>query len=488
MTSAAPIDAAASGTPLPPRALTHKQTMSIVLGSLLPVLMGSMAQSNVASALPTIGAAVGSTSNLSWIVTIYLLTQTASTPLYGKLSDIHGRRVVLLGALWIFLIGSLGCALSRNMPLLILFRAIQGLGAGGLTSVPLTILGDVAPPRLRPRYYTYFSLVYITAGAVGPAFGGFCAEYLDWTVIFWTNLPIGILGSFVTGRALKRLPRYEQPARLDFAGAALIMAASGTTMFVLNAGGKTYPWAAPELLGLAALSACLWVGFVARMLSAAVPLIPLMVIRNKIVRMATIANGLGWGGVMALNIYLPMYLQSVHRVAPAQSGLALMLFMTTVNIAALVGSVLTGRLEHYKRPAVAGMCLCLVATLVLAYRATAMGLIEFQVLTALIGLGFGPAAPITTVAMQNAVPLHQLGTTGGAMAFSRGLFTTLIAAAFGAVILGPGTSLAPADAAGIAAAAHSFQLVFYAAAFILALALVALVAMEERPLSPGRVE
>ena len=466
-----------------PTALSHQQVMAIVLGSLLPVLMGSMAQSNVASALPTIGASIGADRGLSWIITIYLLTSTAATPLFGKLSDIHGRRIVLLSALWIFLLGSLGCALSGNLPMLILFRAIQGLGAGGLTSVPLTILGDVAPPKLRPRYYTYFSLVYITAGAVGPALGGFCAQYLHWTVIFWANLPIGVAGALVTGRSLKLLPRHERPGPLDWAGAALIIAASGATMFALNAGGKSYSWTDPVMIALYVVGAACWAAFGFRIMTARAPLIPLVVVRNPIVRMATAANAFGWGGVMALNIYLPMYLQSVHGVSPAGSGLALMLFMTMVNAAALGGSLLTGRVEHYKRPAVASMALCLAATLVLAMRADKMDLIEFQIVTALIGAGFGPVAPITTVAMQNAVPLHQLGTTGGAMAFSRGLFTTLISAGFGAIVLGTGSGLVPADAAARAVSAHSFQIVFYATSAIFVLGLAAIIAMEERPLA-----
>lgn len=461
--------------------LSHAQTMRVVLGSLVPVFMGSMGQSNVASALPSIGRALGAEGDLSWVITIYLLTSTAATPLYGKLSDIHGRRIVLLGALWIFILGSLGCALAPTMPTLIVCRAIQGLGAGGISSVPLTILGDIAPPRLRPRYYTYFSLVYITAGAVGPAFGGFCAQYADWTLIFWSNLPVCVAGLAITGRSLRLLPRHDRPSPLDWAGAALILAASALTMFVLNAGGKSWPWTSPQTLGLALACLLLWLGFVARQRTAPAPLIPLDVVRDPIVRMATAANALGWGSVMTLNIYLPVYLQLVHHVAPANAGLALMVFMTTVNLSALIGSALTARVEHYKRPGIISMCVCLAATVVLAWRTRDMGLMEFQVITGLIGLGFGAVAPITTVAMQNAVALHQLGTASATMSFSRGLFTTFVTAGFGVVIF----AAAPAGGGPIepAAAAFGFEWAFAGAALLLGLSLVALILLEEKPLA-----
>ena len=478
---------AAIGTATAGDGLTHGQTMRIVLGSLVPCFMGSMGQSNVASALPSIGRALGAEGDLSWVITIYLLTSTAATPLYGKLSDIHGRRIVLLGALWIFILGSLGCALAPSMPALVLCRALQGVGAGGISSVPLTILGDIAPPRLRARYYTYFSLVYITAGAVGPAFGGFCAQYANWTLIFWSNLPVCLAGLLITGKSLRLLPRYDRPSPLDWAGAALIVAASALTMFALNVGGKSWPWASTQMIALVIGCLALWLGFVARQRTAPAPLIPLDVVRDPIVRMATAANALGWGSVMTLNISLPVYLQLVHHVSPANAGLALMVFMTTVNISALVGSALTARVEHYKRPGIISMCVCLAATIALAWRTRDMSLMEFQVITGLIGLGFGAVAPITTVAMQNAVALHQLGTASATMSFSRGLFTTFVTAGFGVVIF----AAAPADGGAIApeTVAIGFEWAFGGAALLLALSLVALILLEEKPLAqahPGR--
>ena len=170
--------------PTPPKSLTHRETMLIVLGVLLPVFMGSLDNTILASALPTIGREFGDVQNLPWLVTAYLIANTAITALYGKISDIHGRRVTLLIALSLYMAGSLVCALAPNMFVLILGRVLHGLGGGGLTSTGMVVLGDIAAPRDRGKYYGYFSAVYTTAGACGPVLGGVIAEYLHWSVIF----------------------------------------------------------------------------------------------------------------------------------------------------------------------------------------------------------------------------------------------------------------------------------------------------------------
>src|SRR5687768_12666750 len=208
----------------PPRSLTHRETMVIVLGVLLPVFMGSLDNTILASALPTIGREYGDVHNLPWLITAYLVANTAVTTLYGKISDIHGRRTTLLISISLYMAGSLVCALAPNMFVLILGRVLHGLGGGGLTSTGMVVLGDIAAPRDRGKYYGYFSATYTTAGASGPVLGGFLAEYLHWSVIFWMNIPLGIIAMVMTMTLLRRLPRHDRPHRLDFVGAALIMA------------------------------------------------------------------------------------------------------------------------------------------------------------------------------------------------------------------------------------------------------------------------
>ena len=468
------------------RPLTHRDRMLIVAGALLPVFMGSMDQTVTSSVLPTIGRELGGANQLSWIPTANLLTITAMTPLYGKISDIIGRRKTLLWAISVFVVASLLSALAPNMPMLILGRAAQGLGSAGLTTVAMTVLGDIAPPKDRGRYYTYFSIVYITSGAVGPLWGGFAAEHLGYATIFWVNIPMGLVALGLVWSLLSRLPRHERPHRLDILGACLIAGASSTWIFVLNAGGHAFPWASPQIVGLSLVSSVCWVGFVWRLLTAPEPLIPLGVLRNKIVLCSTISNGVGWASVVALNIYLPLYQQAVNGLSPAESGASLMMLMATVNGGALVGAQIASRMRHYKYPPMLSLLFCCGACLWLALHPRGVGAIEFQVVLLVIGLGFGPAAPVSTVAMQNAVELHQLGISGAAMSFLRSLIATGLVAVFGVIVLGGAGSGREAIFADPAGAAAKFSIVFYTTAGAFFVAFLALAFMEEKPLLSER--
>ena len=215
------------------KALTHKETRLIVWGVLLPLFMGSIDNTILATALPTIGHAFGDVHGLPWLITIYLLAATAAMPLYGKIADIRGRRFALYIAIAAYMAGSLVCALAPSMLVLICGRALQGLGGAGLSAVAIIVLGDAAAPKERGPYYAWFSVVYTTAGAIGPALGGFIADHLHWSVIFWLNIPLGLGALWITSTVLRRLPRHERPHRLDVIGAILIVTAS--VAFMLGA-------------------------------------------------------------------------------------------------------------------------------------------------------------------------------------------------------------------------------------------------------------
>src|SRR3954462_11108112 len=223
-----------AGTPASQRTLTHRETLLVVLGVLLPVFMGSLDTTILASALPTIGREFGEVHNLPWLITAYLIANTSITALYGKISDSQGRRVTLLIAISLYMLGSLVCALAPNMFVLILGRVLHGLGGGGLTSTGMVVLGDIAAPKERGKYYSYFSATYTTAGACGPALGGFISDYVHWSAIFWLNIPMGIIALRLTSERLRRLPRHERPHRLDLVGAVLIVAASVAFMLGLT--------------------------------------------------------------------------------------------------------------------------------------------------------------------------------------------------------------------------------------------------------------
>jgi EmrB/QacA subfamily drug resistance transporter len=460
------------------RRLTHRETQIIVLGMLLPIFMGSLDQTILASALPTIGRDLGDAHELPWLITAYLLASTAIIPLYGKIADIKGRAFALRIAIAVHLVGSLLCALAPSMLVLILGRSLQGLGGGGLSSMGMVVLGDVATPRERGRYYAYFAVTYTTAGACGPALGGFLADYLHWSAIFWINIPLGLAAMVVTSTLLRGLPRHERPHRLDLIGAVLIVAASVSLMLGLNLAGVRFPWSSPPIVTLFGFALTVGALFVLRLITAREPLIPIAILRDPVVRCAVIANAFGWGSVVGLNIFLPSYLQTVAGLSPTDAGLSLMVIMVTLNISAGLAGQVLGRVTHYKTLPTAGLVLAIAAVMALGWRAGSLDLWGFEILLILIGVGFGPLPALTQVAVQNVVPRHQLGISLGAMNFSRNLLATILVAAFGAIVLA-GTAALDQDPSVVA---QAYARIFYADAGCMAVALIAVVLMAERPL------
>jgi EmrB/QacA subfamily drug resistance transporter len=478
-------------SPGPAVQLTHGEIKLIILGVVTAMFLAALDQTIVATALPTIGRELGDAELLPWIVTSYLVTSTAVTPLYGKFSDTHGRRATLLFGIGLFTIGSIACALAPSMLALIAARAVQGLGGGGLISLSQTIIADVVAPRERGRYQVYIASVFVSTSLLGPLLGGLFAEHLHWSFIFWINLPIGALSLAMTYTLLKRLPRHDRKHSLDILGAVLLIAATGTLMLALNWGGVRHGWASPTILGLFAGSALLWIAFGLRLGRADEPLIPLNLFANPVLRMGTAAALFGMGVFIGLTIYVPAFFEIVLGLSAADSGLALIPMMVgTVFGATLAGRAMT-KMAHYKRLPMAGLAMAIAATGFLAFRAHHVPFAVLQVLLTLTSIGLGTILPVTTVAIQNAVSSHQMGTATGAMNFARSLGGALIVAAFGAILLGGGVAggLHGAPAGGPAATpgvTAAFGWMFAAAALGLTCALAALAAMEERPLRSGR--
>jgi EmrB/QacA subfamily drug resistance transporter len=476
-----------------PKALTHADVRLIVIGMLLPVFMGSLDNTILASALPTIGREFNDVHSLPWLISIYLLASTAVVPLYGKVSDIHGRRFTLRIALVIYMAGSLLCALAPNMTTLILGRVLHGLGGGGLASMGAVVLGDVVAPKERGRYYAYFAVVYTTAGASGPVLGGFLADYVHWSAIFWLNIPLGLAALVVTNALLRNLPRHDRPHRLDVIGALLIVTASVSFMLALNLGGRNYPWLSPPVLLLFALSLAIGIGFVLRLMTAPEPLIPIDVLLNPTVCCCVIAHAFGWGSIVGLNIFLPMYLQNVVGLSATNAGLSLMVLMIALNVSAGLSGYMLGRMVRYKLLPLASLVVAIAATAVLAWRVDSVSLWSFELLLVLIGLGFGPVPGLTQVAVQNLVPRHQLGISVGTMNFSRHLLATILVALFGAIVAGSASvtgAPVPGELGGALShdavlAAEAFRRVFFTVAGTLTVALIAILLMEAKPLQTG---
>src|SRR5499426_1692811 len=469
----------------PPDYLDHAAARRIVVGVLLTMLLAALDQVMVATALPTIAVSLGDIDNMSWVVTANLLCATAATPLYGKLSDVYGRRTMILIAISIYAAGSLACALAPSMLALIFARALQGLGGGGLMPLVQTIIGDVASPRDRPRYQSYTSSTFIVSTVGGPIVGGFIAEHLHWSWIFWLNLPLCALAYLFTHNVLRRLPRHDRRHELDLLGAALMVGAAIALMLALTWGGRRYAWASPQILALIAASAVLWALFAARVMSAREPFIPLSVLRDGAMRVGTAAAFFAVGVVIALTIVLPLYGQLALGLSVSESAWTIIALQSGAAVSSVVGGRLLVRFVHYKRVPLLSLLLSVAALIPLAIAPTGFSPAAALGLIALVGLGLGPTFPFTVVVVQNAVALHQLGVATGTMNFFRALGSTFIVSAFGAIVLAGAPVMRGMSAGAVLAgtdAAEAFRWVFAAAIFCLAVALSCILALEERAL------
>lgn len=475
-----------------PPALDRKQIRTIILGIMTAMFLSALDQTIVATALPTIGAELHDVEHLQWVVTAYLLSATVVTPLYGKLADIYGRRRMLLIAISMFIAGSLLCAMAPAMIVLIVARFIQGLGGGGLIALAQTIVADVVSPRERARYQAYFASVFITASVVGPVVGGFFAQDLHWSLIFWINVPLGLGALAMTYGVLKLLPRHERPHKLDVLGALLMAFAATSLLLALSWGGSTYPWTSPQVLGLLITTVVAWGLFAARLLTAAEPFVPLAVMFNPVVGSGTAAAFFGIGTMVGLSIFVPIYFEAVMGLTASQSGLALILFMGGTAVGAQVAGRVMASIRHYKRGPLAGLVIAVASLAILAWRAGRLPLLEIEVLLALAGTGLGTLFPVTTVSIQNAVEPHQLGTATATYNFFRSLGSAILVAVFGTIFiggLGVGGQAAGSLEDLVAIAARNgtpvgpvFTLIFGAAALALVIGLACLVVMQERPL------
>jgi EmrB/QacA subfamily drug resistance transporter len=472
------------------RILSDSEKRNVVIGVLVAMFLATLDQTIVAPALPTIGASLGDVDFLPWIVSAYLLTSTAVTPLYGKLSDIHGRRPVLICSLLIFLAGSLLCALAPSMIGLIAGRAIQGLGGGGLVALAQTVIADIASPRERAKYVVYISTVWAISSVAGPVLGGFLAQHLSWTLIFWINLPLCALAIFVCDRILRDLPQQRRQHRLDILGSALMIGASVGLMLVLTLGGLRFPWTSRPILALGASSVALaaWLGV--HLMRAPEPLIPLSIFANDVVGKAAGALFFSMFAFIGATVYLPIYFEYQLGLDPTLSGAGLIVLLGGSVIGANLAGRYMSRVVHYKRMAYAGLFLGIASLAALAALAPYLNFAAAQVLVLGVGLGLGPLFPTTTVAVQNAVDPRDLGIATGTLAFVRTFGSALGVAAFGAIIFAFGLVAnegAGPPAGGVSAelealAADAFRAAFAAMALAAMISLGFFAKMEERPL------
>ncbi|TDB93755.1 MFS transporter [Actinomadura sp. 7K534] len=405
----------------------------VVLGALmLAMLLAALDQTIVSTALPTIVSDLGGFSHLTWVVTAYLLAATASTPLWGKLGDQYGRKRLFQTSIVVFLAGSALCGLSRDMAELITFRAVQGLGGGGLMVLVVAIVGDVVPPRERGRYQGLFGAVFGVSSVCGPLLGGWFVDSLSWRWVFYVNLPIGVLALMVTSAVLPATGGRERQ-RIDYLGALLIIGWAVGLVLVATWGGTQYAWSSGPIIGLAVASAVLLVAWVLVERRAAEPIMPPRLFADRVFSLASaISFAVGFAMFGALT-FLPILLQVVHGVSPTLSGVHLLPMMVGMLVSSIGSGQLITRFGHYKIFPVVGTPIIALALYLCSRLDENASTLSMSLRFALLGFGIGMVMQVLVIAVQNAVSYRDLGAATSGVTFFRQIGGAFGVAVFGSV-------------------------------------------------------
>jgi EmrB/QacA subfamily drug resistance transporter len=421
-----------------PKALTHKEIMFVLSGLMVGMLLAALDQTIVSTALKRIVEDFDGLAHYTWVVTAYLLTSTASTPLYGKISDLYGRRPVFQFAIITFLIGSFAAGAATSMTQLIAFRAIQGLGAGGLMSLTFVIIGDLVSPRERGKYQGYFGAVWGLSSVAGPLLGGYFSDHAQilgvtgWRWIFYINLPFGIAALIITSISL-HIPKVKREHKIDYLGALLLVTGVSALLLGISVYGPQDGWTTSKTIASLSIALVLVLLFIYQESRTQEPILPLTLFKNHTFTITSILGLVIGAGMFGAIVMLPLYLQVVKGDSATSAGLKLIPFMIGIVSMSITSGKLISKHGHYKRYPIVGLALMTFGLTLLSTLTENTPFWKLSIYAVLIGAGLGLSMQTIVIALQNSVEFKDLGVATSANTFFRSIGATIGVALFGTV-------------------------------------------------------
>ena len=419
--------------------ITGGRLRLIMAALMLAMFLAALDQTIVSTALPRITSELQGLNQLAWVVTAYLLTSTASTPIWGKISDIYGRKPMLQAAIVIFLVGSVLAGAANSMEWLIITRGIQGLGGGGLMVLVMAVIADVIPPRERGRYTGLFGGVFAISSIIGPLLGGWFVDALSWRWIFYINVPLGIAALIVIAVVLQ-IPQHRINHSVDYLGAALLVAGVVLALLVTEWGGHQYPWGSPTIIGMGLVSLGLIICFIWRQVRVPEPLVPMTLFRNRVFGVSSLIGFIVGLALFGAIIYLPLYLQVVQGSSPTQAGLQMIPMMAGVLAFSIISGRIISRTGRFKIFPIIGMILASIGMYLLSRIQIDTPYWQIALAMLILGAGLGNVMQVLIIAVQNAVNPNEIGVATSGSTFFRSIGGTFGTAIFGAIMTSRVTS------------------------------------------------